>query len=77
MRMMSDMKTCKSVILFKDDLANGSLGLSWNGLLETLGVDTHTMVDGKLIDRQIDSVDIIVQETVAFDQAGQRMSVVV
>ena len=66
----------KRVVLFKDDLANSELGLSWNGLLETLGVKTHTLVDGKWVERQIDSVDIIVQSTVAFDENGYTVGTV-
>ena len=43
----------KTVTLFKDDLANAEsdpvqLGMSWNGLLESLGVEAFTLVDGKL-----------------------------
>jgi hypothetical protein len=68
-----------TVTLFKDDLANtelsliGCLGLSWNGLLEQIGVETHTLVDGRWIDRKVDSVEIVVRETSAFDENGDRL----
>ena len=71
----------KRVVLFKDDLANAEsdpvqLGLSWNGLLESLGVEAFTLVDGKWINRQIESVEIVVQETVASDKSGVEVGVV-
>ena len=71
----------KRVVLFKDDLANAEsdpvqLGLSWNGLLESLGVEAFTLVDGKWINRQIESVEIVVQKTVASDKSGVEVGVV-
>ena len=71
----------KRVVLFKDDLANAEsdpvqLGLSWNGLLESLGVEAYTLVDGKWINRQIESVEIDVQKTVASDKSGVEVGVV-
>lgn len=71
----------KRVVLFKDDLANAEsdpvqLGLSWNGLLESLGVEAYTLVDGKWINRQIESVEIVVQKTVASDKSGVEVGVV-
>jgi hypothetical protein len=71
----------KTVTLFKDDLANAEsdpvqLGMSWNGLLEQIGVETHTLVDGRWIDRKVESVDIVVRETTAFDENGEPVGCV-
>ena len=43
----------KVLTLYKDDIATSSV-MTWNGLLEDLGVETHVLVGGRYIDKEID-----------------------
>jgi hypothetical protein len=58
------------VTLYKDDLARDSV-MSWDGLLENLGVETHTIVAGRTIDKEIESVEISVGHVVARNDSGE------
>ena len=66
------MDIMKVLTLYKDDIAAGSM-LSWNGLLEDLGVETHVLVGGRIIDKEIDHVDISVygNSIVCHDESGE------
>ena len=50
----------KTVTIYRDDMNNSIHGNLFDSLLEDLGIETHVTVAGKLINREIDSVDIVV-----------------
>ena len=50
----------KQITLYKEDINNPMHPNLWNGILEDLGVDTHTMVAGRSHDNEIDSVTLSV-----------------
>ena len=50
----------KTVTIYRDDMNNRIHGNLFNSLLEDLGIETHVTVAGKSINREIDSVDIVV-----------------
>ena len=62
----------KILTLYKDDIATSSV-MTWNGLLEDLGVETHVLVGGRYIDKEIDHVDISVygNSIVCHDESGE------
>ena len=62
----------KVLTLYKDDIATTSV-MTWNGLLEDLGVETHVLVGGRYIDNEIDHVDISVygNSIVCHDESGE------
>ena len=47
----------RQIILYKDDLNPNSV-LTWEGLLEDLGIESHELVAGRWIDKEIDSVRV-------------------
>ena len=47
----------RQIILYKDDLNPNSV-LTWEGLLEYLGIESHELVAGRWIDKEIDSVRV-------------------
>ena len=65
----------KTLTLFKDDIATTSI-MSWNSLLEDLGVETHVLVGGRYIDKEIDHVDITLygNSVVCHDESGEVIS---
>ena len=50
----------RSITIYRDDMNNRIHGNLFDSLLEDLGIETHVTVAGKSIDREIDSVDIVV-----------------
>ena len=50
----------KTVTIYRDDMNNRIHGNLFISLLEDLGIETHVTVAGKSINREIDSVDIVV-----------------
>jgi hypothetical protein len=50
----------KTVTIYREDMNNRIHGNLFNSLLEDMGIETHVTVAGKLINRDIDSVDIVV-----------------
>ena len=65
----------KTLTLFKDDIATTSI-MSWNSLLEDLGVETHVLVGGRYIDKEIDHIDITLygNSVVCHDESGEVIS---
>ena len=65
----------KVLTLNKDDIATTSV-MSWNGLLEDLGVETHVLVGGRIIDKEIDHIDVTVyaNSVVCHDESGEEIS---
>jgi len=49
----------KQITLYKEDLNPRSV-LTWDGLLEDLGIESHVLVAGRSIDKEIESVTIFV-----------------
>lgn len=54
----------KHVILYKSDFANGDLGMSWEGLLDAVGIETHILVGGRYVDREIEEVELVVSKAI-------------
>ncbi len=52
----------KTIILYKDDFKHNcfGFGMSWEGLLEDLGIETHEVVAGRRIDKELEEVTITV-----------------
>jgi len=50
----------KTVTIYRDDMNNSIHGNLFDSLLEDLGIETHVTVAGKSINREIESVDIVV-----------------
>ena len=50
----------RSTTIFRDDMNNPIHGNLFGSLLEDLGIETHVTVAGRSINREIDSVDIVV-----------------
>ena len=50
----------RAITIYRDDMNNPIHGNLFDSLLEDLGIETHVTVAGKLINREIDSVDIVV-----------------
>ncbi len=53
----------KSTTIFREDMNNKLHGNLFDSLLEDLGIDTHVMVAGRWIDREINEVTIRVAST--------------
>jgi len=52
----------KQITLYRDDLNPNSV-LTWEGLLENLGIDSDVIVGGKSVSRDIEGVTIFVSGT--------------
>jgi hypothetical protein len=50
----------KSVTIYRDDMNNEMFGNMFEFVLDSLGVDTHAMIDGRYVKRDIDSVTLCV-----------------
>ena len=50
----------KTVILYKSDLNDSGYGIGWDGLLDAVGIDTHSVVNGKIVSNEIEEVEIVV-----------------
>ena len=50
----------KTVTIYRDDMNNRIHGNLFDSLLEDLGIETHVTVGGKSINREIESIDIVV-----------------
>lgn len=50
----------RSITIYRDDMNNPIHGNLFDSLLEDLGIETHVTVAGKSINREIESVDIVV-----------------
>jgi len=48
----------KTVILYESDFANNQIGMTWADLLDNLGIETHVLVGGRWIDKEIESVTL-------------------
>ena len=64
----------KYLTLYKEDIAHESI-MSWDSLLEDLGVDTHQFVGGRFIDKEIDSVTVAIHgnSVVCHNESGIRI----
>ena len=51
----------RTLTLYKEDLNPRSI-LTWDGILDNLGIDTHVLVNGRYIDRELDAVTITVAQ---------------
>lgn len=52
----------KTITLYRQDFYNELHPDIFDSYLELLGIETHVVVDGKRIDREIDEVDLKVSE---------------
>lgn len=53
----------KTVILDRSDFVNdGTMGMSFDALLETLEIETSKMVDGRIVPIEVDRIRILVSE---------------
>ena len=50
----------RSITIYRDYMNNPIHGNLFDSLLEDLGIETHVTVAGKSINREIESVDIVV-----------------
>ena len=50
----------KTVILYKNDLDSSGLGIGWDGLLDAVGIDTHSVVNGKIVSNDVEEIEIVV-----------------
>ena len=48
----------QELVLYKDDFKSTSM---WHHVLDMVGVETHTTVAGKVIDKDVETVSIRVQ----------------
>ena len=48
----------KSTTIYREDMNNELHGNLFDSLLDDLGIETYTMVAGRPIDREIDSITI-------------------
>ena len=48
----------KATTIYREDMNNELHGNLFDSLLDDLGIETHTMVAGRPIDREIDSITI-------------------
>ncbi len=51
-------RNMKTITLYRDDFAGSSFANIFDGILEDLGVETHTTVAGRSISNEIDEVTI-------------------
>jgi len=49
-----------TITLYKEDIHNPLHPNLWEGVLEDLGIDTHTNVAGRMIDNEITEVTLTV-----------------
>ena len=50
----------KRITIYREDMNNPLHGNLFNSLLEDLGIETHALVAGRHIDREIDNVTLTV-----------------
>ena len=50
----------KTVILYKSDLDDSGLGIGWDALLDAVGIDTHSVVNGKIVSNDVEEIEIVV-----------------
>ena len=55
----------KTVILYKSDLDDSGLGIGWDGLLDAVGIDTHSGVNGKIVSNDVEEIEIVVHSATA------------
>ena len=55
----------KTVILYKSDLDDSGLGIGWAGLLDAVGIDTHSVVNGKIVRNDVEEIEIVVHSATA------------
>ena len=62
----------KVLTLYKEDINPNSV-MNWEGVLDSLGVETHVLVGGRYIDKEIDHIDITVygNSIVCHDESGE------
>ena len=62
----------KVLTLYKEDINPNSV-MNWEGVLDSLGVETHVLVGGRYIDKEIDHIDIAVygNSVVSYDESGE------
>jgi len=52
--------TMKSITIYREDMNNELHGNLFDSLLDDLGIESHTIVDGRPIDRGLEEVTIYV-----------------
>ena len=50
----------KTVILYKSDLDDSGLGIGWDGLLDAVGINSHSVVNGKIVSNDVEEIEIVV-----------------
>ena len=50
----------KPVIMNKRPLDDTGLGIGWDGLLDAVGIDTHSVINGKIVRNEIEEIEIVV-----------------
>ena len=50
----------KNIILYADDFANDGMGMSFEDLLEMLGIETTVVENGKIVHRELDKIELTV-----------------
>ena len=50
----------KTVILYKNDLDDSGLGIGWDGLLDAVVIDTHSVINGKIVSNDVEEIEIVV-----------------
>ena len=58
----------KTVILYKSDLDDSGLGIGWDGLLDAVGIDTHSVVNGKIVSNDVEEIEIVVHSATITDR---------
>ena len=53
----------KTITIYREDMNNSLHGNLFNSLLEDLGVATHTLVAGRMIDNEIEEITLNIQES--------------
>ena len=36
------------------------MGIGWDGLLDAVGIDTHSVINGKIVRNEIEEIEIVV-----------------
>jgi len=57
----------KQITIYREDMNNSLHGNLFNNLLTDLGVQTHTVVAGREIDREIDHIILTVTQILESD----------
>ncbi len=57
----------KQITIYREDMNNSLHGNLFNSLLTDLGVQTHTIVAGREVDREIDHVILTVTQILESD----------